>query len=198
MDKFEAEGDLKLIREVMERSARYTHLSGLSGVIAGLLALAGVVATVWVAQQDDWDKLKPEFAAVWIGVFVLAIGQDFLMGYRKARKTGQAYFTPAFWQVIKAVAPGVFIGFVISMVCLSQDTPDAIPPIWALAYGTGLCAAGIFTVKEVRIFGIIELFTGAVGLVFFAAPLFSLWFMAVAFGLYHIVFGIWMAKRYGW
>lgn len=205
MDRLEAEDNLKLIREVMERSARYTHLSGLPGVIAGLLALAGCWGTIELAQKaalrpapDNWAMYKPEFAAIWIGVFVLAISQDILLGYLKTRKTGEPYFTPAFWQVMKAVAPGVFVGAVISLVILSQNTPDAIPPIWTLCYGAALCAAGIFTVKEVRVFGVIELVIGAVGLVFFSYPETSILFMAVSFGLSHIIFGIWMARRYGW
>jgi hypothetical protein len=36
MEKQQAEKDIKLIREIMERSARYTHFTGLSGVLSGI------------------------------------------------------------------------------------------------------------------------------------------------------------------
>ena len=198
MDRTEAEENLKLIRDVMERSARYTNFSGASGVIAGLLALAGCKGTLWFAYHGlGWDYTG-WYAAMWIAVLAISIGQDQYLGYRKARRLGQAFFNQAWLQIVKAVLPGMFLAFVMSMVCLYQGSVDAIPMIWAMGHGVALCAAGMFTVREIRVFGWLQLFTGAAGLAFIREPVASFYLLAVSMGVYHIVFGLWMTRKYGW
>ncbi|MCL5104062.1 MAG: hypothetical protein M1133_08105 [Armatimonadetes bacterium] len=198
MQKTEAEESLRLIREVMERSARYTNFSGLSGIIAGTLALIGCAATLSLAYRGLYEPYIGWYVAIWVGVFVVSIAQDFYLAQRKARKMGQRFLTPATLQIVKAVLPGVFVGLVISLVCLHQGSIDAIPAVWALGHGTALCAAGMFTVREVRIFGALQLLTGAVGLVWLSGPISSFYLLGVSMGLYHIGFGLWMSRKYGW
>jgi len=77
------------------------------------------------------------------------------------------------------------------------DLPDAIPAIWAMGYGAAICAAGMFSVREVRIFGVVELVSGAVAFVFMSYWPVSLYVLAVTLGLYHIIFGVWLMCRYG-
>lgn len=44
--------DLKEIRSMMEKSSRFISLSGLSGVSAGIVALAGAVMAWWYIQNN--------------------------------------------------------------------------------------------------------------------------------------------------
>ena len=46
----EARENLRVIRQVMERSTKYSTLSGLSGVLVGLVAIVGVLATAHVGD----------------------------------------------------------------------------------------------------------------------------------------------------
>ena len=198
MNKIKAEENIQMIREIMERSARYTSFSGLSGILAGVFALIGCAATVKVylnvptAEQDKW------YYIIWVSVLVLAIAQDLLLAQRKARRNGQTIFVPATFQAIRALLPGVFVAIVLSIRALTLRELDAIPAIWTLGYGAALCAAGRFTVKELRIFGVVQLITGAFGLFLMSYPPYSLYLLAISFGLYHILYGLWMTRKYGW
>ncbi|MDO8589370.1 MAG: hypothetical protein Q7T82_20295 [Armatimonadota bacterium] len=198
MDKTQAEDNIKLIRQIMDRSARYTSFSGASGVIAGMLALLGCAATYWIAYNLSEDRQILPYVLTWVAVLLLALLQDFALAYRKAARHGESLFAPATFQVIKAVLPGIFVALVLSIRALTLGELDAIPAIWTLGYGAAVYAAGMYTVREVRIFGIIQLVTGAVGLFFFSQFDYSLYLLAVSFGLYHIVYGLWMTRKYGW
>src|SRR5918994_700189 len=49
----EYEKDLASIRSMMERSAKFISLSGLSGVLAGVYALCGAVAAYFLVHYPD-------------------------------------------------------------------------------------------------------------------------------------------------
>ena len=44
--------DIRIIKKIMEESSRFLSLSGLSGVAAGIFALAGAVAARMIIPQD--------------------------------------------------------------------------------------------------------------------------------------------------
>ncbi|MCX6343665.1 MAG: hypothetical protein NT018_01160 [Armatimonadetes bacterium] len=205
MKKSQAEEDIQIIREVMERSARYTHFSGLSGVLSGILALIGCAITYWVnfniseLQQNNW------YALTWSSVLIAAIAEDLMLAQRNAQKNGGSIWVPATYQVMKAIFPGVFVAFVISLTAMLEGALDAIPGVWALGYGAALCAAGMFTVKEVWVYGIIQLITGSASLLVLSqpaiipreiVPIISFSQLALSFGIYQIVFGLWMTRKY--
>lgn len=196
MDKLKAEQDIRLIREIMERSVKYTHFTGLSGVLSGIAALVGTYATYWIymhvplAEQNKWSLIT------WLLVFVFAIGEDFTLAQRTAKKAGATILTPATYHVLQAVFPGVFIAFVISLVALVDGAPDAIPGVLALGYGAALCSAGMFSQKEVWIYGLVQLITGTIALFFMSKVPYSLYALALEFGVYQILFGIWIAAKY--
>lgn len=198
MDRVEAEQDIKLIRDVMERSAQYTNFTGISGVIAGALALLGCALSYWMAyhlpdrSRDIWSMVT------WVLVLAMALTQDLTLAQWKARKRGQTIWNPATYQVLRSIIPGVFVAFVLSLRAMTLHQYDAIPAIWCLGYGAAVCAAGRFSVREVRVFGVIQLISGAIGLFWFSTWDSSLAFLAVTFGLYHMVFGLVLMRKYGW
>ena len=203
MDKQSAESNLQLIRDVMESSARYTHMSGWSGVISGVLALIGCALTYWINDHIAAAAQNPLYIVTWCSVLVLAIGDDLFLAHRKAKARGQSVWNPATYQVLKAIFPGLFVAAVISFVALYEGAIDAIPAVWAMGYGAALCAAGMFTTKEVWRFGLLQLFTGAAGMIAMVIwnkswsvyPPYSLYLVALCFGVYQIAFGIWMTRK---
>lgn len=198
MDKSQAESDIKVIREIMEKSTRYTNFSGLSGILAGILALFGCAATIWVAYSHPWWKETVWYVLIWLAVFVSAIAQDAFFANRKAQRNGDRLLNSAAVQVIKAVTPGVLLALVLSLRAMQLGEWSAIPALWTLGYGVADCAAGMFSVPEVRVFGVIQLITGAVGLFLFSTWTSAIWLLALSFGVYHIIFGIVLSRRYGW
>lgn len=180
----------------MESSTRYTHFSGLSGVLSGIAALIGTYITYWIYKNIPLDNQNKWSFITWLLVFIFAITEDFTLAQRRARKQGTTIWTPAGYQVIKAVLPGVFIAFIISLVALVDGAFDAIPGVLALGYGTALCAAGLFSTKEVWIYGIVQLITGTIALFFMSRIPYSFYALALSFGVYQILFGIWITVKY--
>lgn len=196
MDKQSAESDLQLIREVMERSVRYTHFSGLSGVISGLLGLAGCAATAWIDANVPVGKHDPWYVAIWSTVLILAAAEDLFLAQRKARKSGQTIWNPASYQMARAVVPGVFAALVLSYAVLHTELRNSLSAIWSLGYGVSLCAAGMFSIKEVWRYGILQLATGAIFLIFLRDWDWSFYAAAgLSFGIYQILFGVCIARK---
>ena len=195
MDRPAAENDIKMIRDIMERSTKYTHFTGLSGVLSGLFALAGSYATFWIYVYVPTSEQAIWTLATWALVFILAVVVDFALAARDAKKQGTTILNPASKQVILAVLPGVFAAFIIAFAVLIYAPSDLIPGILAIGYGSALCSAGMFSTKEVRIYGLVQLVTGTIALLFFSKLPYSLFTMAVCFGLYQILFGIWVAVK---
>lgn len=74
-------------------------------------------------------------------------------------------------------------------------TTSLLPGLWLLLYGTGVVAAGAFSVRPVLLMGIGFLVVGTVAL-FTPAALGDVW-MAAGFGGLHMIFGGIIARRYG-
>lgn len=196
MDKSQAEENIQLIRDVMERSVRYTHFSGLSGVLSGVIALIGWGITWWASLNVPVDQQNAWYISIWSIVLVAAIVEDLILTHRNARRNGGSLWVPTTYQVMKAVFPGLFVAFVISLFALQTHEYHALPGFWSLGYGAALCSAGMFSVREVRIYGVIQLITGAVGLLFCRQSPYYFYQLALSFGVYQILFGLWMTRNY--
>jgi hypothetical protein len=66
--------------------------------------------------------------------------------------------------------------------------------MWMLLYGVGVISGGSFSVPAVPVMGVAFLATGATALFF---PALGNWAMVAGFGGLHILFGVWIARRYG-
>ncbi|MES1219723.1 MAG: hypothetical protein ABUT20_29755, partial [Bacteroidota bacterium] len=90
--------DVKDIKRLMERSSRFISLSGLSGIAAGLCALAGASIARFVVfknyyggynnrgffEEKDFQQLKIELLGLAAGVFVAAFLLAFYFTWKKS------------------------------------------------------------------------------------------------------------------
>jgi len=197
MDNFQAEANIKTIREIMERSTRYTNFSGFSGIIAGLLALCGCGVSLWIAGDQKWGNDPITYMVIWGIVFIAAVTQDFLFASRKAKNNGDKLLNPASIMVIKSVLPGIALALALSIKGIVTKDWNTIPVYWTLCYGVADYAAGAFSVPEVRTFGLAQLITGIIGLFVVTNWTSCMFLIALSFGLYHILFGIFILRKYG-
>lgn len=196
----EAQENLRVIRELMERSTRYSTFSGLSGVLAGLISILGCVV------QRFWVGSRPAaFILNWGIVVILAIGVDFVLTKRRAPLVGKTINSRLGRQMFLASFPGLGTGVLLTLFLLQHGLVDHVYPFWMLAYGIAVSAVGLFSQREVGrlgaaflVAGALTLLLGSVGPVAAHAGALGLLMTAISFGGFHVVYGITVSRRGGW
>ena len=185
----EATENLRIIRDLMERSTRYSTFSGLSGVLAGTAAVLGAILDF---------QLKPNarlFLVIWSTVLVFTLCTDYLLTKRKAAQVGKHVLSRLGKQMVLASAPGLGLSVLLTWFCWQNHILSQIYPLWMLCYGVAVCSVGLFSQSEVSKLGRAFLLVGAVTLFF---PAYGLHAMALSFGGFHIVYGVLMGQKNRW
>ncbi len=198
----EAEQNLRIIRDLMERSTKHSTFSGLSGVLAGLYSIvASAVQWRWLTLTQR--ESVPGFLALWSVVVLLAVGTDYVLTKRKARFVGKTIRSRLGQQMALASAPGLLTGALLTLSLATTGHLEKVYPFWMLCYGVAVCAVALFSQKEVArlgwaFMGAGVLTLGLQHLLPAASNSIGLLMTAVAFGGFHIVYGITVSRRDGW
>ena len=115
-DLFEAKENLRLIRELMERSTRHSTFSGVSGVFAGAVSIFGCVVTRWIGGRGlAPDAYAAAFLTIWASVVLMAIGADYFLTKRRAAAVGKRIMSRLGRQMFVASMPGLGSGVVLTL-----------------------------------------------------------------------------------
>ncbi len=195
----EAAENLKLIRETMERSTKHSSLSGIAGLLIGVWALAGIFATRLFAPQglaeSPYAAHPLRLCAIWAAVLLASAFTDYIFNKRRAATVGKHVFSALGARMVRAAGPSFFAGFVLTLFMLKIGHPEYVWGIWMTLYGLAICAVGLFSVRPVTALGVAFLLAGAIT---FALPsALGLAMMAVAFGGFHIAYGLWTGVARG-
>ncbi len=198
----QAAENLRVIRDMMERSTKHSTFSGLSGVLAGSYSIIGALLQwLWIPNAFPLYPIR-SFLILWSIVIACTIGTDFLLTKRKAARVGKTVRSRLGRQMILAAGPALFTGALLTLVFAQMQTFAPIYPLWMLSYGTAICAVGLFSQKEVSWLGWAFLTAGFVTLALQVVTLRSetvgLAMTALSFGGFHIVYGIAVSRRDGW
>jgi len=200
--------DLRTIRKVMEDSSRFLTLSGLSGVFAGLFALAGAFFTYWIIldkgsiNYDEYfrslsvketSSLRLQLLAVGLVVLSGAIVSAIWFSFRKARKNGVNMWTPVSKRMLINLIIPLLTGGIFIIVLLVYNYTGLIGSSMLIFYGLALVNAGKFTFSEIFYLGLMQILTGLVSAFF---PSYGLFFWAFGFGVLHITYGLIMYRKY--
>ena len=203
MNKDQHLQDLTEIREMMTRSSRFMSLSGISGVLAGLLALGGAYLAYVIVYQGQhfmtyrkavvtFDNLL-HLVLIAASILILSVGSGIYFSYRKAKRTNESFWNDQARRVlINLLIPLVTGGFLCLML-LSRGYVGILPPLTLIFYGLGLVNASKYTMTEIRSLGILEILVGLIAMEFIG---YGLIFWSIGFGVLHIVYGIIMYLKY--
>ncbi len=193
-DAHEAAQNLKMIREMMERSTRHSTFTGLSGVVAGLVSVGGCLLTLQLERRGGTlEAMRVEFLGTWLSVIFLALTSDYFLTKRQARRVGKHILSRLGKQMLRALLPALGTGAVLTLYFLQRGMLAQIYPVWAMTYGAAVCAVGLFSQREVTFLGLAFLAAGAFTLLAFPAE--GLKMMMLTFGGFHIFYGIAMGRR---
>jgi predicted lysophospholipase L1 biosynthesis ABC-type transport system permease subunit len=200
--------DLKVIRKVMEDSSRFLTLSGLSGIFAGVFALAGAAIAYFVILKngtinyDEYfrsistkgaDILRLQLFADGFSVLFLAIVSALFFSIRKAKRTGTGIWTPVSKRMLINLLIPLVTGAIFLLALFINNISSLMVPVMLLFYGLALVNAGKFTFNEIFYLGLLEILTGLASAFF---PDFGIYFWAFGFGILHIIYGLIMYDKY--
>jgi hypothetical protein len=200
----EYEKDLASIRTMMEQSAKFISLSGLSGVLAGVYALTGAGAAYYLVHYPlspfryrIYSIQEPQtllnLLLIAIAVLVASLFTGFYLSRHKAKKDGLPLWTATSRRLVLNLAIPLVSGGLFILILLYNGHFGLAAPACLIFYGLALIHASPNTVDEVRYLGFCEIILGLV-----SAWLqgYGLLFWAIGFGLLHIVYGAIMYNKY--
>jgi membrane-associated HD superfamily phosphohydrolase len=197
--------DVTEIRSMMERSTKFLSLTGWSGIMAGIYALAGAYfANKFIYNNDvpvNYDKINLldlsgvalDLFLLAVSILVLAIGTALFLSYRKTKKSNERLWNPSARRLVISMAVPLVTGGIFIVLLLSKGMFQLIVPSTLMFYGLSLSSASNFTYDEIKYLGIIEIVLGLIALCFIGD---GLLFWSIGFGIMHIIFGIYLHLRY--
>jgi len=195
------------IQRIAETTTLYTLLPGPAAIVGGTLVFIGCAVSYFMIRSADFAQLmscstgyRVFFLGMWTTIGAIAVGQEMIFANRDARRKGIALYGRPGKLSALSLTPNIFIAIVLTIqLFIDADSETAgrfvryITPIWMMCYGTGVYAAGLFSVRLPRLLGISFIIMGAAGLLFFAK--YGLLLVALSFGLLHIIFGMAVLNR---
>lgn len=191
--------DLSAIKTMMQRSTRFSALSGISGILAGIYALMGV----YIAYQHSWsfqpasseNLTESKQALCWLGISVAfaAIATAAFLSHRQIRKQGLSFWNHSIQKMLSNFLMPLIAGGIVLILLFLRGPLEWIPGMSLLFYGLALHAAGRDTYNEIRLLGWIQSVLGIVALWF---PHYAIACWACGFGLFHLGYGTYFILRY--
>jgi hypothetical protein len=172
----------------MERSTAFTAVSGWGYVAMGATALVASGVALRQPTTEAW-------LAAWLAEALVAVTLGLVAMHWKASRQGTRVLSIPGRRLFVGLLPALFAGGVMTVALLRADDPRQIPGVWLLLYGVAVMQAGAFSVRTIPVMGAVFVLAGALAL-----PLPWFWanvMLAVGFGLVHIAFGVYIARRHG-
>jgi hypothetical protein len=179
--------NLRYIRQTMERAGSFTAVPGWGQVAVGITALGAAALAAEQRSALNW-------LVVWCCEALLGLAIGGWTMVRKARAANDSILTGPGRRFGLSFLPPLVVGGLLTLALYFGGDRRLIPAVWLLLYGTGVVAGGAFSVPVVPVMGLGFLLLGSAALF---APGAAEWLLAAGFGGLHIVFGFWIARRYG-
>ena len=172
----------------MERSTTFTAVCGWGYVAMGLTALVAAPIALRRTTTQSW-------VAVWLAEALVAVTVALVAMHWKASHLGTAILSVPGRRLFVGLLPALFAGGVMTVALIRADDPRQIPGVWLLLYGVAVMQAGAFSVRTIPVMGAVFVLAGAIALTL------PWWWanvmLALGFGLVHIAFGAYIARRHG-
>lgn len=204
MEEKDVYAELSSIRNLMERSAKFISLSGLSGIMAGIYALVGTAIGYKIVYGNLGGlKFRASYVndpdIVWklilvaLAVLILSIGTGIYLTIKKAKKNKQDFWNPGSKRLLASMAFPLVTGGLLILALLTRGLFEVVCPACLIFYGLSLIAGSHYTYKDVKWLGICEI---VLGLLAALLPGYGVVFWTIGFGVLHIIYGSIMHFKY--
>lgn len=183
-----AADQLAFIRDTMVRAGRFTAVSGVGTIAAGVIG--GTAAVLTPQTHSPGQRL-----ALWLVTAAVAMVLSVILIARKARRSGQSLRTGPARTFALAFAPALGAGALLTIALVHAGAWDMLPGTWLVCYGAAVVSGGAFSVRVVPVLGVCFVALGAAAL--FLPPVTHVWLLGAGFGGLHLVFGLFIARYHG-
>jgi hypothetical protein len=190
--------DIKDIKKMMDKSSQFISLSGLSGVLAGVYALAGAIFIKYIDALQEGYVIVDSYSfkiilGVALAVLLLSVATGLLFSIRKARRVGETVWNNTSKRLITNFMIPLVTGGVFALLLIKNQYYGLIAPITLIFYGMACVNASKYTLRDVRYLGVTIIVIGLVATYFMG---YGLEFWALGFGVCHILYGSMMYFKY--
>jgi hypothetical protein len=190
--------DIQDIKKMMDRSSQFISLSGLSGIMAGIYALAGAFLIKYIDGLNEGYVIVDSYSfklilGIAALVLILSVGTAILLTLRKAKKRDEAVWNTTSKRLAANFMIPLLTGGVFSILLIKNHYYGLIAPVTLIFYGLACINASKYTLRDVRYLGLTIVVIGLVATYFLG---YGLEFWALGFGVCHILYGSIMHFKY--
>jgi len=191
--------DISEIKDLMNKSARFISLSGLSGILAGIYALAGAAIAYWLVEEYSRGTLILDgtiFRLVMLDlclIAILSVGTGIFLTTRKAKKNDVKIWDGASKRLIINFLIPLIVGGLYILIILNRHKYGQTAALMLIFYGLALVNASKYSIGDIRYLGFIQII---LGLICAWYPGYGFWLWVFGFGIMHIIYGTWMHFKY--
>lgn len=204
MEEKDAYAELSSIRQLMERSAKFISLSGLSGVLAGVYAIIGAYLGYRIVYGDSNSldyrytyisdpNVLIKLVLIATSVLVLSLASGVYLTIRQAKKRRENFWNPVSKRLVTSMAIPLITGGLLIVIFILRQEHGIVASACLVFYGLALIAASQYTFNDVKWLGFGEII---LGLLAAATPGYGLVFWVIGFGFLHILYGTIMHFKY--
>jgi hypothetical protein len=212
MKNNQTEKDLGLIKDLMEKSTKFSNLSGIAVFFTGLLAMIGASFVYFnigfsiseinisyaqlINQNGQPEDLFLKLKLLVLIASLILISSLFIV-YLTARKKsdiqGISLFNSSFSRTLKSLFVPLFSGGIFCLLLINYQMYGLVAPATLIFYGLGLVSSSKYSYNELEFLGYCELVLGFIASFYIGS---GLLFWIIGFGLCHIVFGLIIHFKY--
>ena len=212
MENSKHEKDIGLIKDLMEKSSKFSNLSGIAVIATGFLAIAGAsliyfdigfsISEIHISyaelinQTANPDSLLIKLKLL-ISIASLILLSSLILLYATAKiksgKEGIKLFNSTFSRTLKSLFVPIFSGGIFCLFLLYHHMYGLVAPATLIFYGLGLVSASKYSYYELELLGYFELILGIFASYYMGS---GLLFWIIGFGLGHIIFGLFIHFKY--
>ena len=184
--------DITEIKDMMNKSSRFLSLSGLSGIMAGIYALAGAAIAYYLVSQSGRNYLILDgkiFTFILIdlaAVALLSIVTAIILSTQKAKKNNETLWNGTSKRLLSAFLIPLITGGIYILIKIFSNHYGLTGSLMLIFYGLALVNASKYTIGNVKYLGYIEILLGLICAIF---PGYGFWFWVLGFGVMHILYG---------